>query len=135
MAFIFGMGATEIALILIIALIVLGPQKLPEIAFKIGRAFGDLKNATGEFQREFMRAQHEFNQFRDETLEEVRRGTERPEGNGAESMAPQPRIQPPAEPRFPAPRPGLNGPAFQTPKSGTQRTSSGDGKKTEHLDT
>ena len=95
MALIFGMGATEIGLILIIALIVLGPQKLPELALRFGKTLGDLRRATGEFQREFMRAQHDFNEFKDQTVGEVRRGFEfqRPE-QGNPGAPPQPALLP-----------------------------------------
>ncbi len=44
----FGIGITEILIILVIALIVLGPQKLPDIARALGRAVGEFKRATEE---------------------------------------------------------------------------------------
>lgn len=56
-AMIFGMGATEILLICGIALLVLGPKKLPELASKLGKTFGELKGAASDFKQEFERAQ------------------------------------------------------------------------------
>ena len=47
----FGMGMTEIMLILAVALIVVGPKKLPDLAKTIGRAMGEFKNATRDFKR------------------------------------------------------------------------------------
>jgi TatA/E family protein of Tat protein translocase len=44
------MGMPEIILILAIALIVLGPKKLPEIAKSLGRGISEFKKATQEFK-------------------------------------------------------------------------------------
>ena len=46
----FGMGMPEIMLILAIALIVIGPKKLPDLAKSLGRALGEFKHATKEFK-------------------------------------------------------------------------------------
>jgi TatA/E family protein of Tat protein translocase len=46
----FGMGMPEILLILAIALIVIGPKKLPDLAKSLGRAMGEFKKATREFK-------------------------------------------------------------------------------------
>lgn len=46
----FGMGMPEILLILAIALIVIGPKKLPELAKSLGRAMNEFKRATSEFK-------------------------------------------------------------------------------------
>jgi TatA/E family protein of Tat protein translocase len=46
----FGMGMPEIILILAVALIVLGPKKLPEIAKSLGRGIAEFKKATQEFK-------------------------------------------------------------------------------------
>ena len=42
----FGMGMGEIILILVIALIILGPEKVPEIARTLGRTVRALKKAS-----------------------------------------------------------------------------------------
>ena len=46
----FGMGMPEILLILAIALIVIGPKKLPDLAKALGRALGEFKRATNELK-------------------------------------------------------------------------------------
>jgi TatA/E family protein of Tat protein translocase len=46
----FGMGMPEILLILAIALIVIGPKKLPDLAKSLGRALGEFKQATSELK-------------------------------------------------------------------------------------
>lgn len=46
----FGIGMPELLLILALALIVIGPQKLPEIAKALGRGFSEFKKATDDFK-------------------------------------------------------------------------------------
>jgi len=46
----FGLGMPEILLILAIALIVIGPQKLPEVAKTLGKAMGEFKRSAQELK-------------------------------------------------------------------------------------
>jgi sec-independent protein translocase protein TatB len=46
----FGIGMPELLLILAIALIVIGPKKLPDLAKSLGRAFAEFKRATSELK-------------------------------------------------------------------------------------
>lgn len=46
----FGIGMPELLLILAIALIVIGPKKLPDLAKSLGRAMREFKKATNEFK-------------------------------------------------------------------------------------
>ena len=46
----FGIGFPELLLILVLALIVFGPDKLPQLARQIARLVGDLKKASEEFK-------------------------------------------------------------------------------------
>jgi Tat protein translocase TatB subunit len=49
----FGIGMPEMFLILAIALIVIGPKKLPDLAKSLGRAFAEFKRATSELKESF----------------------------------------------------------------------------------
>jgi len=47
-----NLGGPEILVIMVVALIVLGPNKLPEAARQVGRAITELKNLSSGFQQE-----------------------------------------------------------------------------------
>lgn len=47
----FGLGMPEILLILAIALIVIGPKKLPDLAKTLGRAMGEFKRSAQDFKK------------------------------------------------------------------------------------
>ena len=49
----FGISFGEIALVFVVALIVFGPEKLPEIARSFGRLSGELKRSSDRVRREF----------------------------------------------------------------------------------
>lgn len=49
----FGIGLPELFIILIIALVVLGPEKLPDLARAIGRGIGEFRKATSEIKESF----------------------------------------------------------------------------------
>ncbi|QCS49331.1 TatA/E family twin arginine-targeting protein translocase [Picosynechococcus sp. PCC 11901] len=50
---IFGIGLPEMALIFIIALLIFGPKKLPEIGRSLGKTIRSFQDASNEFQEEF----------------------------------------------------------------------------------
>jgi Tat protein translocase TatB subunit len=50
----FGIGMQELLIILVIALIVVGPRKLPELAKSLGRGFAELKRTADDFQSTMM---------------------------------------------------------------------------------
>jgi sec-independent protein translocase protein TatB len=49
----FGLGAMEVVVILMLALIVLGPQKLPVVARQLARYLGELRRVADEVRRNF----------------------------------------------------------------------------------
>jgi len=66
----FGMGMPEIIVILAIALIVLGPKKLPEIAKALGRGISEFKRATQDF-KESLDVDDDLKEAR-ETIQEIK---------------------------------------------------------------
>ncbi len=47
----FGIGSGEILVILIVALLVLGPDKLPSMARTLGKGMGELRRLSMDFHR------------------------------------------------------------------------------------
>jgi sec-independent protein translocase protein TatA len=47
----FGIGMPEMIIILVIALVVIGPKKLPELAKSLGKGLAEFKKASDGFQR------------------------------------------------------------------------------------
>lgn len=47
----FGIGMPELILILAVALVVLGPKKLPELARSLGRGLAELKKTTSDLKQ------------------------------------------------------------------------------------
>ena len=83
----FGIGSTELIVILIIALLVLGPKRLPELARSLGRGLAEFRRATSDITEEIDNA-------RIMVKEEVRsaaRSAEETEGNQETEEKPQAR--------------------------------------------
>ena len=56
----FGIGMPELLLILALALIVLGPKKLPELARALGKGMAELRRATDEIKDEFRQMENDI---------------------------------------------------------------------------
>jgi sec-independent protein translocase protein TatB len=50
----FGIGMTELMVIFVIGLIVLGPQRLPALAKSLGKSMAEFRRASTDLRREFM---------------------------------------------------------------------------------
>lgn len=46
----FGIGAPELIVILVLALIIIGPKDLPRIGRELGKAFRSFQNATNDLK-------------------------------------------------------------------------------------
>lgn len=47
----FGIGPVEFAVVLVLALLIMGPKKLPELARTLGRGMAELRRASNELRR------------------------------------------------------------------------------------
>ena len=50
----FGIGMTELLVIFVIGLLVLGPKRLPELARSLGRGLAEFRRASMDMRKEFM---------------------------------------------------------------------------------
>ncbi len=82
----FGIGLPEVAVILVVALLVLGPQRLPEIARALGKGLAEFRRLTSDVNREISTArdiiegearQHERTRREDERRRQIAEAAER----------------------------------------------------------
>lgn len=52
----FGIGTEELLLILVIALVVLGPERMPKLARDLGRMVGEFRKTSDDLRNEFLNA-------------------------------------------------------------------------------
>jgi sec-independent protein translocase protein TatA len=65
----FGIGLPEMVLILVVALLVFGPKKLPEIGRSMGKAIRSFQDASKEFENEFKREAETLTASAPQTME------------------------------------------------------------------
>jgi Tat protein translocase TatB subunit len=51
---VFGIGMTELLVILVIGLLVLGPKRLPDLARSLGRGLAEFRRASTDMRKEFL---------------------------------------------------------------------------------
>lgn len=59
---IFGIGLPEMGLIMVVALLIFGPKKLPEIGRSLGKTVRSFQEASKEFENEFKREAEQLEQ-------------------------------------------------------------------------
>lgn len=79
-----GIGFLEVFLILLVALLIFGPKRLPDIARSLGKAMYQLRNASTNFTQEISK---EWRRLEVEGQEEGegKRGAEGEDGGGSEA--------------------------------------------------
>ncbi|MBI5443862.1 MAG: twin-arginine translocase subunit TatB [Deltaproteobacteria bacterium] len=100
----FGLGFGEILLILAVALIVVGPKKLPDLARGLARGIAEFRRATDDIQRTVQRELHA--PIRDDFLKDL--------DAARTQVAPGP---PPAVPEEPPKKPEAAPPAAEKTES------------------
>ncbi len=66
---IFGIGLPEMAVIMVLALLVFGPKKLPEIGRSLGKAIKGFQDASREFQEEFKKEAEQIEKTMSQSME------------------------------------------------------------------
>jgi sec-independent protein translocase protein TatB len=114
----FDIGFSEILVIFILALIVLGPEKLPRVVREVGRWVGRARSMARQFQE----------QLEDEVDSTDRRPPRRSEPMRPVGGTPPPAIQPPPTPEPTAVEPSVEpsvADPWQTPVAPTEPPSPG----------
>lgn len=104
----FGIGMPELMVIMVVALVVLGPKRLPEIARALGKGLAEFRRATSDVNEELRKAQRAIeDEARAADAAARRAATEKKttvkpaEGTvavgSAAAAAPAPDTEPPAE--------------------------------------
>lgn len=83
---VFGIGLPEMALIMVIALLIFGPKKLPEIGRSLGKAMRSFQEASKEFESEFKRETEQLEKAVNEPLEATLEPEEAPKLNQADGQ-------------------------------------------------
>lgn len=70
----FGIGPTELIVILVIALLVLGPKRLPELAAGLGKGLAEFRRATADINAELDEARRSLEEQTREATRASRAG-------------------------------------------------------------
>ncbi len=94
----FNLSGSEIIVILLLALVVLGPDKLPDAMRKAGKTFAELKKLSNGFQDEVRKGFEEPVKEVKKTAAAVRSATKFPIDTTALTSASKPRYNPAVDP-------------------------------------
>ena len=90
----FGIGTPELLVILVIALLVLGPKRLPDVARALGKGLAELRRATSGLSEELHNARVMLEQETQTALRQ--KAASRPDTPVAPTVAQGPAVAPPA---------------------------------------
>lgn len=83
----FGIGPEELMLIAVLALLVLGPERLPKVMRDMGRIVGDLRRTSDELRSEFLNADKLLDVPLSRTAEPAPAATPAPSAEAASTSA------------------------------------------------
>lgn len=86
----FGIGMPELLLILGLALIVLGPKKLPELAKALGKGLAEFRRATDDLKEEFRQMEREVDDSSTQVTAKDDSSVEDPPQTAAPASDPEP---------------------------------------------
>ena len=66
-----GLGTSELFLILIVALVIFGPRKLPQLSRSLGKSLADFKRASEDFKQTWEKEVDRDNLFKDARVGEA----------------------------------------------------------------
>jgi Tat protein translocase TatB subunit len=109
---VFNFSGSEVIFLLILGLVILGPEKLPGVLRKAGRLYGEFKRVTSD-------AQSELRQALDQPIREIQSTAKSYQGffvDAAKEVTKEPNAVPSIEPNFVEyqPPPGLEEPVEDT---------------------
>jgi Tat protein translocase TatB subunit len=82
----FGIGMQELIIIAIIALIVVGPKKLPDLAKTLGKGFSEFRKATEGVTDDLKQTLQSEDEKKDEPLKEADIEKKQEENNSSSSV-------------------------------------------------
>lgn len=92
----FGIGTPELLVILVVALVVLGPQRLPEVARALGKGLAELRKATSGITSELNNARAQIEE-EIRAAERAKRTAPKNEATVERSLTGAPPPAPPAD--------------------------------------
>lgn len=87
----FGIGMPELIIIMVIALIIIGPSKLPDLAKALGKGLNEFKKATQDI-KESLNVEEEFKEAKEDLVDSIS-GLDKP-----------PELEPPESPQEEKPK-------------------------------